>query len=809
MAETLRARRRDWGPPLFLLGLALVIFWPALWGMIHLETDFLHWVYPWRQQRVGPDSGACVSLANNLLQDPLLIYAPQDGLFNEMLKKGELLLWDPYQCGGHPLQAVGHPSMVYPPRLLLHWLLPPLTAREALLFLHLYLGGLFAYYYLRNMDLSRFASTLGGTVWMLGGYAAVSLEFEFVTAACAHVPLALLLVERTARARTLAAAAALALALGSLILVGHWQYVVYALLLIGGYAACRAASEGIRVGLLLAAAAVLGVALSAVQLLPSLELFAQSQRPAMTPDTLFASARFLPENLLTLLLPDALGTPRHHFYLTRLKSGVQTYMDLCGYVGVLPLALAIMGCVAAPRRARFLQAAALLALLYAMGVPGVTWLCYVLPGFKNFAPIRTILIYSSCMALLAAFGMQAFEDGRVGLRALRLALLAWLAVTVALVAFCARMGHDEGFVQALVLRYVPGGLLERPPYVARSVDFVQQRALEVRDHFTMADPYLWVPLALGWAGLGLLYLSRLGRLSRPWFRVLFLLAVSVDLLYFTARFSVPFPRASAFPDAPALHVLAGAREGPYRVAGLVRGIHPNLLTAYRIQDVAGYGSLFPTRYLELVGALSRHKQSYLMADLWDGLGYRPGMADLLGVRYHYTDPLHQLPRSLGRPIHGGDLNVYQNDTALPRCFLVPTARVEKDPRRVLQAMLADDFDPRRAVYLEEEAPSTDAAATGRTLDMDYQPNRVRLTVEASRACWMVCADAWYPGWEARVDGAPTRLYRADYCFRAIRVERGVHHVEMAFRPRSFLVGRAISLGAALLCLGLLWRRPTA
>lgn len=67
------------------------------------------------------------------------------------------------------------------------------------------------------------------------------------------------------------------------------------------------------------------------------------------------------------------------------------------------------------------------------------------------------------------------------------------------------------------------------------------------------------------------------------------------------------------------------------------------------------------------------------------------------------------------------------------------------------------------------------------------------------------SDTWYPGWQATVDGEPADILRANYAFRAVRLDAGEHTVEMIYRPTLVLVGGAVSLVAlALLVVGLLW-----
>jgi uncharacterized membrane protein YfhO len=75
----------------------------------------------------------------------------------------------------------------------------------------------------------------------------------------------------------------------------------------------------------------------------------------------------------------------------------------------------------------------------------------------------------------------------------------------------------------------------------------------------------------------------------------------------------------------------------------------------------------------------------------------------------------------------------------------------------------------------------------------YAPERVEITVVASAPGYLVLADAWYPGWEAAVDGDATEVYRANLLFRAIAMGEGHHQVVFTFRPASLRVGASVSL----------------
>jgi uncharacterized membrane protein YfhO len=88
---------------------------------------------------------------------------------------------------------------------------------------------------------------------------------------------------------------------------------------------------------------------------------------------------------------------------------------------------------------------------------------------------------------------------------------------------------------------------------------------------------------------------------------------------------------------------------------------------------------------------------------------------------------------------------------------------------------------------------------------EHAAGRVAIRTSADAAAWLVLTDAWFPGWRAWVDGREQPVARANYGFRAIWLPAGRHEVEFRYRPRSLTWGAALSLGAAVFAVGLVWR----
>ncbi len=172
--------------------------------------------------------------------------------------------------------------------------------------------------------------------------------------------------------------------------------------------------------------------------------------------------------------------------------------------------------------------------------------------------------------------------------------------------------------------------------------------------------------------------------------------------------------------------------------------------------------------------------------------------------------------SLASLLHRNDLALafrshtaamWENRDVLPRAFMVHAAEVVKD-EQALARMRQPDFQPAQVVLLSDDQAIDTATDSGQSNGKDvvaitdYKAERVVVKVKAESAGYLVLTDSWYPGWEATVDGRSTPIYRADYIFRAVRLQAGQHTIVFEYHPWSFAIGAAISGASLLICAGL-------
>ena len=159
----------------------------------------------------------------------------------------------------------------------------------------------------------------------------------------------------------------------------------------------------------------------------------------------------------------------------------------------------------------------------------------------------------------------------------------------------------------------------------------------------------------------------------------------------------------------------------------------------------------------------------------------------------------------------GDVKIYEYTGTLPRAYLVCDPEIVADEDEMWERLAGAPGEAvivqkgSRPPALSDCSPEEPGEATI-TL---YEPERVVVSVEAEgEGLYLILSDAWYPGWEATVDGQHAEVLRASGLFRAVHVPEGSHEVTFTYRSRPFETGAAISgvcvLGALA---GLLIRWP--
>jgi hypothetical protein len=804
-------------PPILIALLPVLLFWRLVFG-----GEVLYWgvslfqFYPWHT------------------------------LVVEAIRSGNLPLWSDLLANGTPLLANHQSAVFYPPNLM-YLAMPVERGMGYSVVLHLVMAGLFAYAWGRTICLSRFGATVTGLTFMLSGFMVSRTQFITIVNGAAWLPLLFLLAERLVRRRTLLDAVWLGVVMALQFLAGHAQLWFYSLWVVTAYVLARARSAykeqpGNKEGrsrhgypfALLAGALILSLGLSAIQLLPTAELSLLSQRAdGLSPDEAMTYS-FWPWRFLTLVIPDLFGSPAAGDYW-----GYATYWEDAGYIGVLPLLLAL-GAVwnwgrcwlTSGRRARriedpklesqqrggkpdgflipFFLVLVFFSLVMATGknTPIYPLVFKYVPGFDAFrAPARFLLFYTFGISTLAGIGADRF---RLTYRTQYVARLtvagAGAILTVSLLA--GRMGlmTKPTFAPAfayfaillglsaivVLLNPVQAGLHDREsgildPRVARS-------PLPMWAWRGVVVGAIAVDLALFAAPLTPTIDSALYTTTTNADR--FLLSRGDDDRIFAAYeydYSVKFDRYFDFSTW-------GSSDLGYWLS-FRETLAPNLTVFSRSLSVNHDDPLVVGRWRTLMDTLRS-------AD-WPG---RLRVLRLMNVGYVLAD---SPPPGLA-PVNEVAY-LYRLFEALPRVWMVSQARVVADPEDLLSELMAADFDPSAEVLLEsthdtssqpddldlavETSPDIPLPLTSnpdpQIISLREETNSRTIDLVVSQPGYLVLAYTYFPGWRAVVDGRPTEILRANYAFMALPLRPGEHQVVLRYQSVSLMLGAFIS-GLSLL-----------
>lgn len=569
-------------------------------------------------------------------------------------------------------------------------------------------------------------------------------------------------------------------------------------------------------GVLLAVGVGIGFLVAAAQLIPFYEVIRENFRAgSVTLDQVLGWA--LPKvRLLAYLVPDLFGNPSRHAVLDplafrvlpievqhgdRLLSFVEVnpalyknYVEGGGYVGLLPLLLAPFGwALTRNRYAGIFGTYGVVCLLLAFGTPLYAVLWHV-PGFDQLrTAFRWMLPLSLCLAVLAGFGVDRLA-GELAPRTRRIATRAFglLAGAGALVLV--------GLAGSIVLRGVTLRLAEAAinRFDALRTGFGSAQLL----YAYQFQNFFVFGLMLLTSALAVLWLLR----SRPgtWAGYAVALVLAADLFVFGYNFNtVSRPELARF--VPPSLELVRAQPGQFRTVSFnyddtLRPIS-NMLAG--LQDIRGYDTIILKRYVNY-WSLMEEPQGLLYSminKLVDARSLSSPLLDLMNVRYVLTT------QNIGEPgyqeVYRGEINVYENEDALPRAFVVGRAQSVGNEAEALAALKAPGFDPRRVAIVEGPAPSGGDDGFYPAAIARYEPNVVSLHESSPEGGYLILTDTYFQGWEVKVDGEPAEIVRAYSIYRGVLVPAGDHTVTFRYTPLTFRLGAYLSfLGVVVAGLGL-------
>ncbi len=611
----------------------LILFGPVLFGgKVLLPLDGLRGAVPF--QNLPP-----IEPHGNFLQGDLIqLVTPSLAAVRAAWADGRWPLWNEKAGPGMPLLADPQ-AQAFQPLALLGASLPLIQAAGVTAALRVLVALVFGFLWLRRQGLSLAPALAGSLSYGLGGFLLLWLGWPIANTA-ALLPLVLYGVSRCDEIGGRRNGLLLALSVLVLILAGHPETILYALVLVLLFLVdkVRRRPRGSRRPLLVQAglAFVVAGAIAAPALLPAAEYLPKTMRAAQS-STSFPLSRWgreggggrggqgvrvregesLARHWLPIVAPNAYGNSRfiHYWGLSN------TNEDASGFVGTATLLAALLSLGARRRFPQENLALVIAALCLLLLAP--------LPGGIVLGSRRLLLPLSLCLAYLGACTLERFRSGEVR---------RW----------------------PLLIAAVGLGLVIAWGYVAHPDPADPERMAVFRFGWLR-----WQLRFLGAATLLLLVAASWQRRGRSFAVAVVAAAVAAELLRIHGPANPPMPRRLAFPATGPIRFLQEKLppgEPGYRMAALGQAFPPNLASLYGLTDARIYNPMAPQAWVEATAPVTV---------AWHGeqpeFG-RPGhpLYARIGVRYLLAAPDAALPPPLARVYAGPDGTVWEVPGALPQ-----------------------------------------------------------------------------------------------------------------------------------------------
>ncbi len=688
---------------------------------------------------------------NNMLSpgaDIAAGYAPWFLLFTKTVHTfGQLPLWNPLFFSG--TSFIGNPqaALFYP----LHWLffITPFYATFGyIVALDVLLMGIFTYFYCKIIKQPTESALLSAIILMFSGTVLTRIypgHFYILNSFC-WFPGLLYLSERYLQKKFFGTCIAATITFALMYLAGSIQIAFYSTFFVFLYYILRYYSiTGFSrfffpTKLWLFPLIVLGggIGLTAVQLLPQIELSSFSGRGGGLEFMQSSSFSSHPYQILTLLLP--------HFFGDESKMGFWgkgNFWETCGYIGIIPFILALLSLLKRKNTyiTIFLLFAVLTTLLSFGNHTPVFYLFYkIVPGFDLFrAPARFLFIYAFSMSVLAGFGLQISTQIANHPRIIsKLKLLTIVTFLLALACLLFLMQNKD-----LILNFMQTHFQQK--YFIISLDYAY--SLIVNDillFWIMILCFLFIFTAFAFN-----YISR----------NIFLLAtfslVFIDIWGFSWNYTATKPVSEIIPKTSLITYIS-KDKGKFRILDM-SGRFYTQSAQNNIENSTGYDPLFLNSYREYLWKAGPHLPDRFENFIILYSLQRPDILRRLNVKYILAEkPLYTSGLTL---ITHNHYYLYRVNNFLPRAYVTSQSGKINDIVRI-------------------------------TIDT---PNKIMYEVTNKTSGQLTLSELYYPGWEAFDNGKKVQIIKVDTLFQGLHLPAGKHIITFIYNPLSFQTGKVISL----------------
>lgn len=739
--------------PVLFIAVVVVIFFFQFFakGMLPIPSDTIIGLYHPFRDLYAKDYPRGIPFKNSLITDPVRQQYPWRQLVIEVEKKFELPLWNPYSFAGAPLLA-NFQSAVFYPFNILFFILPFNISWSFLIFLQPLLAGMFLYFYLSNLKLSKESAILGAIVFSFSGFFTAWFEWGTILNTALWLPLILLSIDKLVLSRKdkkiiLWEFVYLASFISSFF-AGHLQTFFYLFIITAVYLLARWFQYGKKINVLFSFLIfyIMFFTLTSVQWLPTLQFILHSARNVDL--NWQGNGWFIPwEHLVQFIAPDFFGSP-----VTLNYFGVWNWGEFIGYVGIIPLISSLFALFfRRDKKTLFFGTAFFISLIFALPTffAKIPFTLHI-PFIDTSQPTRLLFITDFSLAVLAALGFDYFKK----------------AYTY------------KGIIYPLL--FIGFIFISLWGFLNIGKKYFQPADLSVAKHNLIFPTLIFAVSAAIILSYFLIRRYKNNKLLITAFSYIVIIIVVFDLLRFDLKFNPFTPEKYLFPSTSTISFLQ-KNIGNFRIMTTdPRIFTPNFSAIYKIQSVEGYDPLYLLNYGQLVAASERGKPNINPPFGFNRIitphNFSSEIINLLGVKYVLSLSDINSP-NLTKVFQEGQTRVYENKKASPRTFFVKNVIVAYSSQEAIDKMFSINLQNSAVVqnYKIEDL------SVGISNITSYAENRVDIETQNSGDGLLVLTDSFYPTWHGLIDGKETKIFLTDFNFRGILVPAGKHKIEFVDR----------------------------
>lgn len=680
------------------------------------------------------------------------------------LKQGIIPFWNPHIYCGMPFLALIQLAIFYPLSIIFY-LFPFMFSLKLFIITHYFLGGVFIYLLMRHWEVDISSALISSISYTFSGYMLSCLDLINTLISAIWLPLIFLLYSKAVKRRSFLFTIFTGIVLGVQLLGGDPVVFYITLMVLFLFTCLHFSFKGFFRYLL---AIIISIGLTLFQTLPFFELNLLSVRTKGVSFEEATSWSLSKYELLNLICP----------FFTNANNLLQQQFFESLAPGILPLFLTFIAIFFIPLKNRkliiFLTVVLLCFLTLSLGKNLWVYKFFYehLPLFNMFRyPVKFFCLVNFSISILAGFGFKYLLDNPRLKRYFLLIALSLMLVCI----FCMFSGEEKFFLFKIVDKplhnYIYSPLIGI--FLLVGISFL----IYVHNKRIKAQTFSFAITALVFLNL-IIFGSEVNPvISQNLYRSIPITAQFINSENNFSRFLVNATTEKRYRSIVIKPFVATFRD-------LQSVLAPNTALYYFLFDAYGYEAIPVRDYERFIYYVKNEDLSKTLK-----------LMAMINVRYIISEePILVKGLKLKLKFKDGEriIRIYELLNVLPRAYLVSKVRVVNDRKNVFKALRSFSFNPRKEVILEEEVLLKNKAQSTKNKDyikiIDYQPNKITLDVFSPCDSILFLSETYYPGWKAYLDGKETKIYRANYIFRAIKFPAGSHKVEFIYFPLTFKVG---------------------